>query len=69
MADVTGAVWRKSTRSGNGGSDCVEVAITPDVIGVRDTKDHGAGPVLMFSPAEWSAFTAAVKGGEFDPPA
>jgi hypothetical protein len=70
MADLTGAVWRKSTRSGNGGSDCVEVAKNlPDVVGVRDTKDHGLGPVLTFSPAAWSTFTAAVKRGEFDIPA
>ncbi|MFJ3952425.1 DUF397 domain-containing protein [Streptomyces libani] len=24
---------------------------------MRDTKDHGRGPVLAVSPAEWSAFT------------
>jgi hypothetical protein len=67
MADLTGAIWRKSTRSGNGGSDCVEVATNlPGVVGVRDTKDHGTGPILTFSPDEWSAFTVGVQAGEFD---
>jgi uncharacterized protein DUF397 len=27
MADLTGAVWRKSSRSGNGQGSCVEVAL------------------------------------------
>jgi len=32
---------------------------------VRDSKDR-EGPVLSFSPDEWAAFTAGVRGGEFD---
>ncbi len=39
-------VWRKSSRSGTGGSggqDCVEVARLPEAIGVRDSKNPGAG--------------------------
>ena len=69
MADLTGAVWRKSTRSGNGGSDCVEVAKNlPGVVGVRDSKDR-SGPVLTFAPAAWSDFLQSVKLGEFDLPA
>jgi hypothetical protein len=67
MADLTGAVWRKSTRSDNGGSTCVEVAKNvPGVVGVRDTKDVGRGPVLTFTAGAWTAFTAAVKHGTFD---
>jgi hypothetical protein len=65
MAELTGAVWRKSTRSGNGGSDCVEVARLPGVVGVRDSKDP-AGPALRIDPAGWSAFLTAVKAGNFD---
>ncbi|MCI4064784.1 DUF397 domain-containing protein [Micromonospora sp. R77] len=57
--DLTGAVWRKSTRSDNGGSTCVEVATNlPGVVGVRDSKDR-QGPALTFAPAAWSAFTHA----------
>jgi hypothetical protein len=63
-ADLTGAVWRKSTRSNSGGN-CVEVARNlPGVIAVRNSK-HPRGPALRFSPAEWSAFLAGVRAGEF----
>jgi hypothetical protein len=68
MADLSGAVWRKSTRSDNGGNSCVEVAKNlPGVVGVRDSKDR-SGPALTFTPEEWAAFVAGVKGGEFDLP-
>ncbi|MEV0155382.1 DUF397 domain-containing protein [Micromonospora sp. NPDC050686] len=54
--DLTGARWRKSTRSGNNGGDCVEVADNlPGTVAVRDSKDP-AGPVLTFRPAAWRAF-------------
>jgi hypothetical protein len=69
MADLTGAVWRKSVRSDNGGNSCVEVANNlPDVVGVRDSKDR-SGPVLAFEPGAWSDFLHGVKSGEFDLPA
>lgn len=58
-------VWRKSSFSG-GEQACVEVAIDHDSISVRDTKDQGAGPELNFTPAEWRAFLAGVRGGEFE---
>ncbi|MEQ4301343.1 DUF397 domain-containing protein [Plantactinospora sp. B6F1] len=61
MVDVTGAQWRKSTRSGDNGGECVEVADNlADVVAVRDTKDR-TGPVLAFAPYAWSAFVAGVK--------
>ncbi|WP_440072164.1 DUF397 domain-containing protein [Streptosporangium sp. OZ121] len=64
--DLTGAVWRKSSRSGNNGGECVEVAGNlPGVIAVRDSKNP-TGPALVFGPSEWSAFLGGVKGGEFD---
>jgi hypothetical protein len=58
--------WRKSSYSGNGGGSCVEVACRDDMILVRDTKDHGHGPVQRYTPAEWRAFVAGVRAGEFD---
>ncbi|WP_431893565.1 DUF397 domain-containing protein [Micromonospora haikouensis] len=60
MPDLTGAAWRKSTRSNNGG-DCVEVADNlPGVVGLRDSKDV-AGPALIFAPSSWTAFIEDVK--------
>jgi hypothetical protein len=64
--DLIGAVWRTSSRSGGSGQ-CVETALNlPGFVAVRDSKDEGAGPVLCFAPAEWTAFTLGVKAGEFD---
>lgn len=61
-ADLTKAAWRTSSHSGANG-DCVEVASNlPGTVAVRDSKDRG-GPVLLFSPGEWSAFVAAMKDG------
>ncbi|MDG4831874.1 DUF397 domain-containing protein [Solwaraspora sp. WMMD1047] len=53
--------WRKSTRSGPNGGDCVEVASNlPGRVLVRDSKDL-AGPVLTFGPAAWRSFVAGVR--------
>lgn len=61
---LSGADWRKSRHSTMNG--CVEVAVIDHMIAVRDTKDHGCGPVLRFLPDEWKAFVAGVRDGEFD---
>lgn len=59
--------WRKSSYSGNGGGNCVEVASNlPGVVAVRDSKNPD-GSVLMIEPAEWREFIAGVKAGRFDP--
>ncbi|WP_405431829.1 DUF397 domain-containing protein [Micromonospora sp. NBC_00617] len=58
--DLIGARWRKSTRSGSGGGNCVEVADNlPGIVGVRDSKDPD-GPALVFGPASWRAFVVEV---------
>lgn len=69
--DLSGPAWRKSTRS-KGQAACVEVSVaegskegSEHVITMRDSKNPD-GPTLVFTPAEWEAFTAGVRDGEFD---
>ncbi|MGH3625617.1 MAG: DUF397 domain-containing protein, partial [Sciscionella sp.] len=45
---------------------CVEVGSAPGAALVRDSKQHGAGPVLGFAVAGWRAFTAGVLAGTFE---
>ncbi|MFC4054016.1 DUF397 domain-containing protein [Actinomadura syzygii] len=59
--------WRKSTRSGHQGGECVEVANLTAMIGVRDSKDPN-GSKLTISPAAWTVFTREVKGNAHDLP-
>ena len=69
-ADLTGvdlskAAWRKSSRSGDSGGNCVEVAANlHGVVGVRDSKNT-AQPALIFGSGEWSRFLGGIKDGEF----
>jgi hypothetical protein len=53
--------WRKSSYSGNGGANCVEVASgRSGVVAVRDSKNPD-GPVLSFSPNEWERFISRLR--------
>lgn len=76
--DLSGIQWRKSSLSGNGGADCVEVGVVATLgdvtankidqerfVVLRDSKDPG-GPKLFFTASEWSAFRHGVQDGEFD---
>ncbi|MGW3423567.1 DUF397 domain-containing protein [Streptomyces phaeochromogenes] len=59
--DLTTAVWRKSSYSDGGDTNCVEVADGyPDIVPVRDSKTPAARP-LVFSASSWSAFMEGVK--------
>ncbi|MDG4783216.1 DUF397 domain-containing protein [Micromonospora sp. WMMD961] len=59
--DLTNARWKKSTRSGTSGGDCVEVADNlPGLVAVRDSKDP-AGPALTFDPQAWKSFVSFAK--------
>ncbi|WP_432026191.1 DUF397 domain-containing protein [Streptomyces sp. 1222.5] len=57
---VSGLRWFKSSYSGSGGGDCVEVAAGLDTVYVRDSKVVSGGPVLRVSQGEWAAFVALV---------
>ncbi|MDP9798454.1 hypothetical protein J2S43_006966 [Catenuloplanes nepalensis] len=62
--DLTGATWRKSSRSGPNCDNCVEIAFVTPAIAIRDSKDPN-GPALILAPNGWSAFLAGTKNGEF----
>jgi Domain of unknown function (DUF397) len=64
--DLSRATWRKSSLSATNG--CVEVALDPAEVAVRDSKQQGRGPVLCFNAHEWEAFLAGVRNGEFGRP-
>lgn len=51
--------WKKSSYSGVEG-DCVEVATTPERVGVRDSKDR-EGDVLVFPRDRWVEFLNGLR--------
>lgn len=57
--------WRKSSRSGANGGDCVEVALLAHRIVARDSKNPSGG-VLLFSPTAWRLLITEIKAGELD---
>ncbi|GAA0207573.1 hypothetical protein GCM10010492_01430 [Saccharothrix mutabilis subsp. mutabilis] len=54
--------WRKSSRSGGTGGDCVELAHTRSAVLVRDSKNPD-GPKLVFTPAHFAGFLNALRNG------
>jgi hypothetical protein len=61
---LSAARWIKSSHS-SGSQECVEVAHLDGMIGVRDSKDP-SGPALVYTPAAWDGFTAALRRGQFE---
>ncbi|MGH3754620.1 MAG: DUF397 domain-containing protein [Pseudonocardiaceae bacterium] len=60
--EFSAIAWRTSSRS-NGERDCVEVAVVPGRVGVRDSKDR-SGPALLVPPSAWRAFVGDLQRGE-----
>lgn len=56
--------WRTSSRSGGNGA-CIEARYADQATQVRDSKDR-QGPVLSFSPGQWTCFIAGIKAGAFE---
>lgn len=53
--------WFKSSYSSSGSGDCVEVALTPSTIHIRDSKNPH-GPHLTASRTTWTDFLAHLAG-------
>lgn len=62
--DLSGAAWRTSSRSQQGG-ECVEVANLEDAMAVRDSKDL-SGPMLEFGRPAARRFVLEVLEGRHD---
>ncbi|MFJ5529562.1 DUF397 domain-containing protein [Streptomyces sp. NPDC093261] len=60
--DPSEPAWFKSSySSGNDGHSCVELAVTPSAVHVRDSK-QSEGPRLALTRAAWSALVPYVSG-------
>lgn len=65
-SELAGPRWIKSSYSGTGGGNCVEVARpTTGYRAVRDSKNP-TGPTLIFSHAQWATFTTGIHAGKSD---
>jgi hypothetical protein len=63
-ADLSRALWHKSTRSNGNGGACVEVARNlPGIVAVRDSKNPH-GPVLIVNSDEWASFITRLQVGQ-----
>ena len=65
MEQLEALQWRKSSFSGNGGGNCVDVAVDGEKIYVRNSKKP-AGATVAFTQSEWNAFISGAKNREFD---
>lgn len=59
----TDITWHKSTASGSGGGNCVEVAAVDGSVLVRNSRNP-LGSVLSFSCQKWTAFVEGMRNGE-----
>jgi hypothetical protein len=69
-ADLPAVAWHISTRSGDTGGNCVEAGPVSDGSGrvaVRHSR-HPDAATIVYTRAEWDAFLAGAKDGEFDFP-
>ncbi|THA72488.1 DUF397 domain-containing protein [Streptomyces sp. A0642] len=53
----------KSSYSGGAGENCLVQGLeaTTNEVGVEDSKQGAASPILTFSPSAWTAFVADVS--------
>ncbi len=59
--DLSALRWHRSSKCDN--AYCVEVAVAPGLVLVRDSAST-AGKVLVFCVAEWKIFLARVRNND-----
>ncbi len=53
MVNPSRTGWRKSSRS-SVNANCVEINLAhPDLVHIRDSRDHGAGPMIAVTRHQW----------------
>ncbi|MBW8800330.1 MAG: DUF397 domain-containing protein [Streptomyces sp.] len=63
IQDTSELAWFKSSYSSSGdGNDCVEIAIAPRAVHVRDSKTTD-GPRFALSPESWTRFLPFASEG------
>jgi hypothetical protein len=65
IMDLSRASWRKSSYSGGGSANCVEVAVLPGAVAIRDSKDP-SGPVHVVPAEAFASLIAGIKRGDFE---
>ncbi|WP_338598509.1 DUF397 domain-containing protein [Saccharopolyspora sp. SCSIO 74807] len=53
--------WKKSSRSGTSGGNCLEVGKSFDQRAFRDSKTGEESPILVVNKKQYRAFISAVK--------
>ena len=64
IPDLSTATWRKSSRSGGNGGQCVELALVGEFAAARDSK-NAEGDVLTFGADALACFLDAARSGRF----
>ena len=68
MEETDGLTWRKASRSGNGGNDCVEIGMCAKdgcVAAIRDSKRPHDG-YLSVTADTFAALLTSVRNGELN---
>ncbi|MDC0769909.1 DUF397 domain-containing protein [Streptomyces sp. HD] len=59
--DASELAWFKSSySSGTDGESCVEIAVAPRTIHIRDSKFRDSSPRLALTPQAWTGFVSAL---------
>lgn len=58
--------WRKARASDDNGAGCVEVGYAPQHVGIRDTTQGEASPIVTVTASTFHALQDAIRDGKLD---